>query len=93
VKEYWVYILTNKSGTLYVGVTSDLRRRIQQHRTKEFGGFTAKYNIDKLVYCEVHQSVHDAIGREKQLKGWRREKKISLIEESNPKWRDLSESL
>ena len=93
MKEYWIYILTNKSGTLYTGVTSDLRQRVHQHKEKQFKGFTERYNIDKLVYCEVHQSVHDAIRREKQLKGWRRAKKIVLIEESNPEWRDLSEDL
>ncbi|MDK1021978.1 MAG: GIY-YIG nuclease family protein [Candidatus Hydrogenedentes bacterium] len=93
MKEFVVYIMTNKSGTLYTGVTSDVHRRVEQHKAKETKGFTQKYNIDQLVYCEVHQSVHDAIRREKQIKGWRRTKKIALIEESNPKWRDLSDEL
>ncbi|MDK1021979.1 MAG: GIY-YIG nuclease family protein [Candidatus Hydrogenedentes bacterium] len=91
--EYWVYILTNKSGTLYIGVTSDIHKRIHQHKEKQIEGFTKKYNIDQLVYCETHQSIHDAIRREKQLKGWLRAKKIALIEKSNPEWRDLSGDL
>ncbi len=93
MKEYAVYILTNKSGTLYTGVTSDIRGRIHQHKAKETRGFTQKYNIDRLVYCEVHPSVHDAIWREKQIKDWLRAKKIAPIEESNPKWRDLSDDV
>ncbi|MCH8204318.1 MAG: GIY-YIG nuclease family protein [Candidatus Hydrogenedentes bacterium] len=93
MKEYAVYILTNKSRTLYTGVTSDICRRVRQHKTKDTKGFRQKYNIDRLVYCEVHQSVHDAIRREKQIKGWLRAKKIGLIEESNPNWRDLSDDI
>ncbi|HEY9869837.1 MAG TPA: GIY-YIG nuclease family protein [Candidatus Obscuribacterales bacterium] len=87
---YYVYILTNKSQTLYVGVTSDLERRIRQHKSRLVPGFTAKYNITRLVHYEEFTSVHDAIAREKQIKGWLRAKKIALIEEANPGWNDLA---
>jgi putative endonuclease len=78
---YFVYILTNKpNGTLYVGITNDLLRRVIEHKQKIVKGFTAKYNLDKLVYYENYADVNEAIAREKQLKGCRREKKITLIE-------------
>jgi len=89
-KQYYVYILTNKSRTLYVGVTSDLQRRVWQHKEKLVEGFTKKYNITMLVYYEVTNDVHAALAREKQIKGWRRSKKIALIESVNPQWKDLS---
>ncbi len=89
--DYCVYILTSKSGVLYIGVTNDLSRRFFQHQEKLIPGFTAKYNVDRLVYYESFRNIRDAIAREKQLKGWRREKKVALIERMNPKWRDLSE--
>jgi putative endonuclease len=83
--------MTNKSKTLYTGVTNDLGRRILEHKKKLVKGFTKRYNITKLVYCESANDVDAAIGREKQIKGWLRSKKIALIEVDNPDWRDLSE--
>ena len=82
--------MTNKSHTLYTGVTNDLERRVYEHKQKLVAGFTAKYNIDRLVYYEATQDVNSAIYREKQIKGWLRAKKIALIESTNPKWTDLS---
>ena len=88
------YIVTNKKrGTLYTGVTSDLAVRVYQHKTKVFKGFTSRYNLDKLVWFEEHPRIVDAIAREKQIKGWTRKKKITLIEDYNPLWRDLYEFL
>ena len=82
--------MTNKSRTLYTGVTNDLERRVYEHKKKLVPGFTAKYNIDRLVYYEATEDVNAAISREKQIKGWLRAKKIALIESVNPVWRDLS---
>jgi len=91
IHQYYVYILTNKSNTvLYVGVTSDLERRVWEHKEKVYAGFTSKYNVNKLVYYEDFQWIHDAIAREKQLKGGSRQKKIDLILIENPAWNDLS---
>ena len=90
VNQYYVYIMTNKSRTLYTGVTNDLERRVYEHKQKLVPGFTAKYNITRLVYFEVTQDVKAAITREKQIKGWLRSKKIALIESVNPEWKDLS---
>ena len=90
-KEYYVYIMTNKSKTLYIGVTSNLMRRVREHKEKLIEGFTSKYNIHILVYYESTSNVHAALDREKQLKGWLRAKKIALIESLNPEWKDLSE--
>ncbi len=85
-----IYILANRpDGVLYVGVTSDLAGRMFQHKSKMLRGFAAKYNVDKLVYYEVFGEMYDAISREKQLKGGSRQKKIELIESSNPGWEDL----
>jgi putative endonuclease len=89
-KQFCVYIMTNKSRTLYTGGTNDLERRVYEHKKKLVPGFTAKYNIDRLVYYEATQDVNAAISREKQIKGWLRAKKIVLIESVNPDWRDLS---
>ena len=89
-KQFYVYIMTNKSRTLYTGVTNDLERRVYEHKKKLVPGFTAKYNIDRLVYYEATEDVNAAISREKQIKGWLRAKKIALIESVNPVWRDLS---
>ena len=75
---------------LYIGIMSHIEIRVRQHKEHRFGGFTAKYNVTNLVYFERHGSVGKAIRREKELKSWRREKKIALIESTNPKWRDLS---
>ena len=84
----WVYILTNRSGTLYTGVTNNVARRLAEHRAGS--GFTARYAIDRLVYVEEHPRAADAIAREKQIKGWRREKKVALINAANPRWADLA---
>ena len=85
-----VYILTNKPlGTLYIGVTSNLPQRIWQHKNKVTKGFTEKYSLNKLVWYEVHEEMMSAIEREKTLKAWKRERKIRIIEEMNPLWRDL----
>ncbi|MEA2708817.1 MAG: putative endonuclease [Phycisphaerales bacterium] len=89
MKTYYVYIVASKSGVLYVGVTNDLERRIAEHKAKLVPGFTAKYNCDRLVWFEEFASVNDAIAAEKRIKGWRREKKIALIAETNPAMVDL----
>ena len=83
--------MTNRSKTLYTGVTNDLMRRVYEHKNKMIEGFTKKYNITKLVYYEETNDIQAAISREKQIKGWLRGKKIALIESVNPKWNDLSE--
>src|SRR5689334_23922578 len=89
-KWFYVYIMTNRSKTLYVGITSGLVKRALQHRNGVFEGFTSRYKIDRLVYWEKFKSVTVAIAREKQLKGWTRVKKIQLIVGMNPTWEDLS---
>ena len=86
---YWVYILASPSRTLYIGVTSNLSKRIWEHKEKRVDGFTKKYGIDRLVYYEETKNVMSALEREKQLKKWRREKKVMLIEAVNPQWLDL----
>lgn len=89
-KHYYVYILTNKTHTaLYTGVTNDIIRRVYEHKEKLIKGFTFKYNVDKLVYYEIHRDVRDAITREKQIKGGSRKKKVALIEGMNSGWKDL----
>lgn len=94
MREYYVYILTNKSNkVLYIGVTSNLQTRINQHKLKLVDGFTKKYNVNKLVYVEEFRDVNEAIAAEKKLKGWIRIKKIKLIESKNPNWSDLSEEM
>jgi putative endonuclease len=87
---YHIYIMASASGVLYTGVTSQLETRVAQHKQKHFAGFSAKYNTTKLVYFEPFSDVSEAIAREKQLKRWRRQKKVFLIERTNPTWRDLS---
>lgn len=89
--QYYVYIMTNSSRTLYIGMTSDLQRRVWQHKQKLIEGFTTRYNITSLAYYEETPNVTAAIAREKQLKGWLRKKKIELIESQNPGWKDQSE--
>ena len=90
-KSYYAYILASKrNGTLYIGVTNNLQRRIEQHKSKQAKGFTEKYNVNKLVFFEEFSNIGDAIKSEKQLKAWKRSWKLRLIEESNPEWRDLS---
>jgi putative endonuclease len=83
--------MTNKSRTLYTGVTDDLMRRVYEHKNKLVKGFTSQYNILFLVYYEETSSIHTAIEREKQIKGWLRAKKIALIDSMNSEWKDLSE--
>jgi putative endonuclease len=92
-KDYYVYILANKrNGTLYIGVTNDLERRIQEHKQKIYEqGFTSQYEVSHLIYYEHTNSVESALAREKQLKNWKREWKLELIERHNPLWKDLSE--
>jgi putative endonuclease len=90
-KTYYVYIMTNRSRTLYVGVTSNLEQRVWRHKKGYFEGFTSRYKIDRLVYFERWSHPGTAIAREKQLKGWKRIKKIALIVSMNPEWKDLSE--
>jgi len=93
-REYFVYMLASqRNGTLYVGVTNDLSRRIWEHREGSPSGFTLKYRVTRLVYYEVFQDVDQAIRREKTLKRWRRAWKIQLIEAENPQWLDLYETL
>lgn len=89
---FWVYILTSRTGTLYVGITGYLNRRIIQHKIDTIEGFTAKYKVHRLVYYESFDHAATAISREKQLKRWRREKKIALVETTNPRWKDLAET-
>ncbi|MBR3293663.1 MAG: GIY-YIG nuclease family protein [Oscillospiraceae bacterium] len=89
---YYIYILTNwNNKVMYIGVTNDLVRRIYEHKNQLAGGFTQRYNIHKLVYVEETGDIKAALAREKQLKGWRREKKNALVESQNPAWKDLSE--
>jgi putative endonuclease len=93
-KNYFVYILANRWNTvLYTGITSDLVRRVFEHREKFVEGFTRKYNVYKLIYYEVYTDVMEAITREKQIKGYSRKKKVVLIEKMNPKWNDLDNEI
>jgi len=93
-KQFFVYILTNQSNSvLYTGVTSNLPARIFEHRLKIVPGFTSKYNLNKLVFFEAQPDSLQAIAREKQIKSWTRQKKIDLINEHNPSWQDLYDSL
>ncbi len=94
MKDYYVYILASKkNGTLYIGVTNNLLRRVYEHKNNLVPGFTSKYNVHRLVYYEQTNEIYAALTREKQLKKWRRKWKIELIEEHNPEWRDLYEEL
>ena len=93
-RHFYVYILSNKrNGTLYIGVTSDLIKRVWQHKSNQFEGFTKKYNIHQLVYFEEYTYIELALNREKRLKNWQRIWKLELIEASNPYWKDLYEAL
>ena len=89
-KNYCVYIMGSISGTLYIGMTSNLYKRIFMHKFHRLEGFTAQYEVDRLLYVESYDDVHKAIAREKQLKGWRRDRKIALFERVNPHWVDLA---
>ena len=91
MKNYYVYIMTNVANTvLYIGVTGDIRRRVNEHRLEVIEGFTKKYTLTKLIYVECYSNIKDAIAREKQLKGWTRKKKDSLIQKANPSWDELT---
>ena len=93
-KKLFVYILASiRNGTLYIGVTSDLTKRVWDHKNKTVGGFTQKYDVNKLVYYEIYNDADTAISREKQLKKWRRAWKLRLIEQQNPAWNDLYEQI
>jgi putative endonuclease len=87
---YYVYIMASASRVLYTGVTSDLQRRVIEHQQRLLPGFTQKYHVTQLMYCEVFRDVRDAIQREKQIKAWPRAKRIALVETMNPHWKDLS---
>ena len=89
-RQYFVYIMTNAARTLYVGVTNDLVRRVYEHKEKLVPGFASRYNLTWLAYYEETSDVWSAIAREKQIKGWRRSKKVELIESMNPRWTDLA---
>ncbi len=89
MSDYHVYIMASKARTLYIGVTNNLERRVYEHQNYLVAGFTDKYNVERLVYFEATTDVTAAISREKQLKGWRRERKMELITAFNPKWNDL----
>ena len=93
MSEYAVYIMANRSGALYIGVTNDLMRRVDQHPCGAVPGFTQRYHITRLVHAEFFGDVYEAITREKQLKGWVRRRKVALIRASNPEWRDLTEAI
>jgi putative endonuclease len=90
MRTYYVYIMASRSRVLYVGVTNNLARRVSEHRTGSPGSFTSRYRVTCLVYFEEFRYILDAIAREKQLKGWRRSRKVDLIERRNPAWEDLS---
>ncbi len=90
-REYFVYIMTNRSGTLYVGVTNNLLYRVHQHKNAPESTFTGRYKMTRLAYFESTPDVTAAIAREKQLKGWTRKRKIALVASTNPRWLDLSE--
>jgi len=90
VKTYYLYIMASKTGTLYVGFTSDIKQRVYQHKNHLLPGFTDKYNLERLLYIETFGDAFSGIRREKQIKAWRREKKVRLIDSANPKWDDLS---
>ena len=93
MKTYHVYIMTSASRVLYIGVTGDLLRRIMEHKQMRVPGFTARYRVTELAYFEAFGDIRIAIAREKQIKGWLRERKIALIESFNPRWRDLAAEL
>ena len=90
MRQYYVYIVASPSRTLYTGMTNDLARRMFEHKHQLIPGFTARYNVDELVYFEETSDVNAAIAREKQIKGWTRAKKVALIQSTNPHWQDLS---
>ena len=93
-RTYWVYILASvRNGTLYIGVTNDLARRTSEHREGQVRGFTRKYAVKRLVWCEAHNDINEAIAQEKRIKRWKRAWKLALIEKTNPDWDDLYPTL
>lgn len=92
-KYYYVYIMASRSGVIYTGVTNDLNRRVYEHKNNLILGFSSKYKTHDLVYYEVTDDIESAIAREKQIKGWLRIKKETLIQKDNPQWRDLAEEI
>lgn len=90
---FYVYIMSNASKTLYIGYTGDLKRRIHEHKSRAYVGFTASYNISSLVYFEKHETENSAIKRERQLKNWHRQWKVNLIESTNKDWKDLENGM
>ncbi len=90
MKSSFVYIVSSLNRTIYIGVTSNIERRVYEHKMKLVPGFTQRYNVTRLVYLEEFADIRDAIAREKQLKGWLRNRKVALIQEKNPKWDDLA---
>jgi putative endonuclease len=90
MRKYYFYIMNNPTGTIYIGMTNDLLRRVFEHKHKLIKGFTKKYDVTRLVYFEETTDVNAAIHREKEIKGWRRSKKIDLIKSMNPRWEDLA---
>jgi putative endonuclease len=92
MKPGYTYILGSPTGTIYIGVTSDIYTRIQQHKNGTFEGFSSSYKCTRLLYYESHEDINQSIAREKQLKGWRREKKLNLIRTQNPTFKDLAET-
>ena len=93
VREYYVYILASRSRVLYTGVTCNLQRRVRSHREGMTPGFTTRYRVNRLVYFEVTRDIRSAIAREKQIKGWKRGRKVALIQSVNPDWDDLSNDI
>ncbi len=93
MKSYYVYIVTNKSRTLYTGVTNNLERRVYEHKNKLIDGFTKRYNVTKLLYFEAFSDIRDAIAREKQIKAGSRKKKLDLVKQMNPEWKDLYDTM
>lgn len=89
--DYYVYIMSNPSRTLYIGVTNDLERRVLEHKQKQIPGFTSKYNLTMLVWYETFSDIGQAIEAEKTIKAWRRAKKVELVQKTNPQWNDLAE--
>jgi len=90
MKQYYVYILASKrNGTLYIGITNNVLKRVYEHKNNLIEGFTQKYGVNNLVYYECYNDIYDAIAREKRIKKWKRQWKIELIEKDNPKWKDL----
>lgn len=93
MRTFYIYIMASRSRVLYVGITNDLARRVSEHKEGRISGFTSKYRVTRLVHFEEFGDVRKAIAREKQLKDWRRSRKVQLVEERNPTWADLAENL